>query len=354
MAESPGSPLSSLASEEFPEDPQFEDPAPSPSAAHLPRSKRRKTGTTTWDHHTPVSSVHDEIPPTSPSLSISSDSSSELPQSPGLLSLISGGIDEDYSGIGRDQVTVCHWEGCDAKDLGHMDALVKHIHKQHIISRQKKHLCEWKDCPRKGQTHASGYALRAHMRSHTKEKPFYCTLPECDRSFTRSDALSKHMRTVHETEALKVSDTLAKHSTQLGSTGPNLGKLPRIKLKLSQSSKDADYESERNGKEDILKAKESIPIAVFDTKLGFDAHELSLPLSQLYRLLRRQIYWAEQESRRLESEWQRIKNQRKQVWREKESILEDVIHAELKVFKSALTAEDLALARGDDVLPIAP
>lgn len=43
------------------------------------------------------------------------------------------------------------------------------------------------------------------MRSHTGEKPFYCTVPECDRNFTRSDALSKHLRTVHETEMFKLS-----------------------------------------------------------------------------------------------------------------------------------------------------
>ena len=33
---------------------------------------------------------------------------------------------------------------------------------------------------------------------------------ECDRSFTRSDALAKHMRTVHETEALRPSDPIPK------------------------------------------------------------------------------------------------------------------------------------------------
>jgi uncharacterized Zn-finger protein len=58
-----------------------------------------------------------------------------------------------------------------------MDLLVKHLHQEHIHARQKKYSCEWIDCTRKGIAHASGYALRAHMRSHTREKPFYCTLP---------------------------------------------------------------------------------------------------------------------------------------------------------------------------------
>jgi uncharacterized Zn-finger protein len=179
MADSPGSSLSSLASEEFTEDMRFDDPAPSPSNStpQMPPSKRRRTGISTWDRHTPISSIQDDIPPPSPSASISSDTSGELPNSPNIIALIGGSVEDDYSGQGRDQVTVCQWEGCDASDLGNMDALVKHIHDDHIGSRQKKYLCEWGDCPRKGQTHASGYALRAHMRSHTKEKPFYCTLP---------------------------------------------------------------------------------------------------------------------------------------------------------------------------------
>ncbi|KAI1925356.1 hypothetical protein LOZ58_003457 [Ophidiomyces ophidiicola] len=342
MAESPGSPLSSLASEEFTEDLQFEDRAQSPPLPHAPPPKRRKTGIASWDHHTPMSSIHDEIPP-SPSASISSDSSNELPEASSLLSLIGGGIDDDYSGIGKDQVTVCRWEGCNERNLAHMDALVKHIHNTHILSKQKRYLCEWKDCPRKGQSHASGYALRAHMRSHTKEKPFYCNLPEeCDRSFTRSDALTKHMRTVHETEALRLVDNMAKSNALSGSPGQPSNKPPRLKLKLSQFSKEVGHESEKNDKGGDFREKESL-LNRFDTGFGFDGHELSLPPHQLYALLHRQVYWAEQESRRLESEWQVVKRRRKEVWREKESIFEDVIYAELKVFKSALTAEDLAL-----------
>ena len=79
--------------------------------------------------------------------------------------------------FGQDQVTVCKWEGCEAGDLENMDRLVEHLHEDHIGTRQKKYSCEWSDCNRKGIPHASGYALRAHMRSHTREKPFYCTLP---------------------------------------------------------------------------------------------------------------------------------------------------------------------------------
>jgi len=82
--------------------------------------------------------------------------------------------DDDY---GQEQVTVCKWDGCTAGDLQNMDNLVEHLHEDHIGTRQKKYSCEWSDCTRKGIPHASGYALRAHMRSHTREKPFYCTLP---------------------------------------------------------------------------------------------------------------------------------------------------------------------------------
>jgi hypothetical protein len=127
-----------------------------------------------------MSSIQDEIPPPpSPTASISSDTSGEIPNSPLLFGAALGGNtqEDDYSGQSGDQVTVCMWDGCTAGDLGNMDGLVQHIHNEHIGTRQKRYSCEWMDCSRKGQTHASAYALRAHMRSHTREKPFYCTLP---------------------------------------------------------------------------------------------------------------------------------------------------------------------------------
>lgn len=59
------------------------------------------------------------------------------------------------------------------------------------------YICDWVGCGRRGKTQGSKFALVAHLRSHTGEKPFTCPRAECDKSFTRTDALQKHMRIQH-------------------------------------------------------------------------------------------------------------------------------------------------------------
>ncbi|RAL11478.1 C2H2-type zinc finger protein [Aspergillus homomorphus CBS 101889] len=354
MTESPGSPLSSIASDEdmFDRDELKQPFSPSGSVtnSNMPPSKRRRTGgVALWDRNTPVSTTfQDDLPPpASPSTSISSDTSGEIPNSPATYALIGGGIDDDYSGQANDQVTVCRWDGCDAGDLGNMDGLVKHIHDEHVGSRQKKYSCEWADCSRKGQTHASGYALRAHMRSHTREKPFYCALPECDRSFTRSDALAKHMRTVHETEALRPSDPVPKHHTTLAAaaaaaaassstaatpTGTPAGKVQRLKLRLTHPPKGEDLGEYSETAND--ETEEDLQVPPVGSEKGFDVHELLLEGPQLYRLLLRQIHWAQKEGEQLKDAWEKIQGKRKEVWLEKEAIFDDLVEAELGLFRT--------------------
>ncbi|KAF4596600.1 hypothetical protein EYR38_007987 [Pleurotus pulmonarius] len=67
----------------------------------------------------------------------------------------------------------------------------------HIGVHKSSYSCEWATCTRRGLAQTSRFALISHIRSHTGEKPFICSLPECDKSFTRSDALAKHMRLQH-------------------------------------------------------------------------------------------------------------------------------------------------------------
>jgi hypothetical protein len=175
----PESPLSSVDSSD-----EIEDEGQEYIEAALPRpSKRQKLG----EGSTTSSAVigdrepdpeHEQDPEPDPLeyLSVSSDTSGNIPSSP-----INARLDEEDF---QDQVTTCAWDGCRAGDLRNMDKLVEHIHNDHIESRQKKYTCEWIGCSRKSMPHASGYALKAHMRSHTREKPFYCYLPGMKHPFS--------------------------------------------------------------------------------------------------------------------------------------------------------------------------
>ena len=193
--ESPGSDLSDYASDDFPEDVKGAQPyegTPDAEArpAKRPRLNLRAPLSPLPLGHAPASShAHGHaaahtaahasahahastMAPTDDEAALSEDTDGSVPASPSHHPGLSQ--DDEY---GQEQVTVCKWEGCQAGDVLNMDNLVEHLHDDHIGTRQKKYSCEWSDCTRKGIPHASGYALRAHMRSHTREKPFYCTLP---------------------------------------------------------------------------------------------------------------------------------------------------------------------------------
>lgn len=90
----------------------------------------------------------------------------------------------------------CLWDDCGIV-FSHLPSLIEHIHSTHIGVHKSNYTCEWATCNRRGLAQTSRFALISHIRSHTGEKPFICSRPECDKSFTRSDALAKHMRLQH-------------------------------------------------------------------------------------------------------------------------------------------------------------
>lgn len=157
------------------------------------------------------------------------------------------------------------------------------------------------------------------------------------------------MRTVHETEALRPSDPVPK--SQLLNNLPNAAtptnKVQRIKLKLNFGPKGGeDTESSTNGEGggsrgdiDGQQEAELLPVPEFTPDLGFDAHELALPPSQLYRLLRRQIHWAEIETSKLKRQWEDLEPKRKAAFFEKEAALTEVIDAEGRLSKVVFDAQ---------------
>ena len=132
------------------------------------------------------------------------------------------------------------------------------------------------------------------------------------------------MRTVHETEALRPSDPIPKSH----SNPPNRNQ--RLKLILSARPSGSQLNGDRYDLAELdVDPLDPLDSGEHQSKTNGTTIEPSLSIKEQYRLLRRQIHWAEEETEELKAEVDALEKRRKEEWVEKELVLNNVLEAEL-------------------------
>lgn len=109
------------------------------------------------------------------------------------------GSSSPTKGRPKKRTHICPWESC-GKAYGKSSHLKAHIRTH---TGERPYPCGWDGC---GKRFARSDELARHYRTHTGEKRFAC--PVCDKRFMRSDHLSKHVKR-HAANRAKGRDPLA-------------------------------------------------------------------------------------------------------------------------------------------------
>ena len=89
--------------------------------------------------------------------------------------------------------SMCGWGNC-SLEFANVEQLVKHISDDHIGSGKTCYTCEWRGCSRGQKPFSKRHKIQNHVRIHTGERPFACTVPGCGKKFSRQDGLNTHIK----------------------------------------------------------------------------------------------------------------------------------------------------------------
>ena len=161
------------------------------------------------------------------------------------------------------------------------------------------------------------------------------------------------MRTVHETEALRPSDPIPKIQ------GTVNAKPQRLKLIVNskppneeqRGTLDVDIDDDATIYSTTSVDPEAPPPVPFEYPLDihFTEEELVLPADHLFKLLRRQVHWAEEEASALKAEIEALQRKRKEEWQAKELVLANLMEAELATAVDKEEDHDKVMALKDDL-----